>query len=130
MYCSVWLNYQIRLSCHHLTTGNQIYESSRNFPCYFVFLNVINTVKLSLYNLAFLSNTQKRFTYILVIFLGTEMPLYIFQHRNSWAFQKCPPFLSRTIRKMTICRKLCGACFVGHPVLCFMFLSCLQPPIF
>ena len=44
------------------------------------------------------------------------MLLYIFQHRISWTFQKCPPFLSWTIRKMTICRKQIGACFVGHPV--------------
>ena len=26
------------------------------------------------------------------------MPLYVFQHRISWDFQKCPPFISWTIR--------------------------------
>ena len=51
------------------------------------------------------------------------MLLYIFQHRISRAFQKCPPFLFWTIRKMTMCQKVSGTCFVGHPV---WFIICMN----
>ena len=44
------------------------------------------------------------------------MVFYIFLHRISWAFQKCPQLLSFTIRKMRNLRKPSWACFVGHPV--------------
>ena len=60
--------------------------------------------------------TQEGITDISDIFLGIGTVFHIFQHRMAWAFQKCPQFLSWAIRKMTICRKLSGACFVGHPV--------------
>ena len=39
------------------------------------------------------------------------MVLDIFQYRISWAFKEYPLFLSWTIRKRAICRKLSGACF-------------------
>ena len=58
IYCCRSLNYKIRQSWQHLTTENQNSES-RNFPCFVVLLNVINTMKISLYNLTFLSKTQK-----------------------------------------------------------------------
>ena len=108
MYCWGCSNYYIRLSCHNLTQGDLIYESSRNFPCYIVLLNVINTMKISLYYLTFWYRTQKRFTYISVFLYGTEMLLYIFPHSILWVFQKCILFLACTCHQKTKWRIFSG----------------------
>ena len=88
---------------------------------FLVLFNVIDTMKISLYDLTFLSRTKKRFTYISVIFRNAFLH---FSTQIFMGFSKCPPFLFWTIGEMTICRKLSGTCFVGHPKFYFYHLYC------